>query len=183
MNTTNSKKGFTPLFGNVLCFWRRITPDVTLLRGVVPCGQRAGFTLIEVVVSLALGVVVALMILVIVSVGLKNTRSFNRVERVHAGASQFSDVLTYWVKQASDVKVPAGDELVLTLPDGTKKTFKKDGENITLEGNGILSPDVEILSLAVTKLSRSVRLSVELKVKSGEENLEFIVTAAQRNSL
>lgn len=140
-----------------------------------------GFTLIETIVALGLGVMVLGMIMAVVVPGLKNINSITRTEHLHVNAVYTVDTLSYWIKQAESLSVPSASELHIKLNETTTKIIKKDGDNITLDGAVLNSKDINITSLNFVKLVRSVKIDIALKAKDGNETVPISTTIAQRN--
>jgi type II secretory pathway pseudopilin PulG len=142
--------------------------------------SEAGFTLMETIVALGLGILVMTAIMAVVIPGLENIRDITRVEQLHVNAVFLLNTLTYWIKQAKDLNVPSASLLEIELPDSVK-TVKKDGNNIMIDGVPFNADEVEITGLNFTKMPKSVRVNLTIKTKGGEEELTIITTIAQRN--
>lgn len=140
-----------------------------------------GFTLMETIVALGLGILVMTAIMAVVIPGLENIRYITRVEQLHVNAVFLLNTLTYWIKQAEELNVPSASLLEIKLSESTVKTVKKDGNNIIIDGVPFNADKVEITGLNFTEMPKSVRVNLIIKTKGGDEELPIITTIAQRN--
>ena len=140
-----------------------------------------GFTLIETLVALGIGVSVATMLTLVASAGLKHARSARRVERLQTNAVHLSDVLTYWVKQGEYLQVPTPTRLEIILPDFTVKTIEKQGIRATLDGVAITTDDAEVSYILFQNLPASVRVGFALQAAGSTETFSATTTVAKRN--
>lgn len=141
--------------------------------------RQSGFTLVELMVAMAVGAVVTTMLVVVATRGLRHTKSVLREERLHANATLLANVLNYWVKQASALGGDA-DTLIITLPDASTKTIEKAGTAITLDGTPITTEDVTIASANFSVFARSASLYFSLETENGAEQFSATATAAMR---
>jgi len=144
--------------------------------------SEAGFTLLETIISLSLGILVLSIIMAVVVPGLRNILTITRVEKLHVNGIFLLNTLTYWIKQAEDLNVPTQSKLEIKLPDSPVKTVTKNGNSITLDNIPFNTDDIEITELTFTKMAKSVRVNLTIKAKGGEETLPITTTIAQRNS-
>ncbi|TSD02492.1 MAG: hypothetical protein Athens071424_14 [Parcubacteria group bacterium Athens0714_24] len=141
-----------------------------------------GFTIIETIVALGLGVLVVTAVTTIVLPGLKNIRAATQTERLHANAVFLLNNLTYWIKQAEDLNTPSPSVLEIKLSDSSVKIIKKDGDNITADNIPLNNNDVKIIELNFTKMAKSVKIDLVIKTEKGE-TFSIKTTIAQRNKL
>lgn len=142
----------------------------------------AGFTLVETIVSLGLGLLVTGMILSIFTVGLSHIRNMKNNEGLHSNAVFLLNTLTYWIKQGENLSVTPPSTLEITLPDSSVKEITKDINNdITIDGTKFNTDDVELTILNFTQMARSVQINFTLKSRLGTETLSATTTIAQRN--
>ena len=144
--------------------------------------REAGFTLIEAIASLALGIALATIIVLVVTPGLRHVRETKSMERLHANAVFLSNTFAYWIKQAENLTVPTPSTLQIRMPDLTTKTITKDPSRILIDGNAFTSEDVQVTELTFTKMARSVRVNFQLASPTSGETLSITTTIAQRNS-
>lgn len=140
-----------------------------------------GFTLVEVIVSLAIMAFVAPMTIYIVSTGTKHIRSLNDTQQLTADAHFILDTFTYWTKQAKSVNASTPSTLRVRLIDGSEKTFTASGTAIFLDTTSLTTDDTEVLSLAFTQLMRSVRIEFQLRSKHSGTQLPITTTVSLRN--
>jgi type II secretory pathway component PulJ len=148
--------------------------------------SESGFTLMETIVALGLGTLVMTAIMAVVIPGLRNIRAINRTEKLHTNAVFLLNTLTYWIKQAEDLRVPSASLLEIELPDSVK-TVERVGNNIMIgektepENRVRFNADeVEITKLNFTEMPKSVIVNLIIETEGGEE--EFTTTIAQRNN-
>lgn len=156
----------------------------------VPCKSQKnalnyGFSLIESLFAIAIGVMVAIAVTGVSIQGLKDVRSLKRTERLHADAQFLSDEIGSAMRQAIRIEVPSSTELRAILPSKTM-VFQKTGDTITLDDNGdiydIISDSTLVNELKFEGFPRSVRYAFTLRSASGAETFSATTTAAQRNS-
>lgn len=163
--------------------------------------NQKGITIIETIIAMAIGVVVITLLMMIVTQGLGYIRKIQEQERLQANAIFVTDKMAYWVRQAkgfsSDEDLEDGsdcdsdgDKLCVVLRDDPEdaddleaKIFEEDdiNDNITFEGNHLISDGVKVTSLNFTALGHSIRVDFVLESKSGEVQLPITTTFAQRN--
>ena len=144
--------------------------------------EEAGFTLIEAIASLALGIALATIIVLVVTPGLRHVRETKSMERLHANAVFLSNTFAYWVKQAENLTVPTPSTLEIRLPDLTAKTITKTSNRVLIDGAAFTPQDVQVTALTFTKMARSVQVSFQLASPTSGETLSITTTIAQRNS-
>jgi type II secretory pathway pseudopilin PulG len=144
--------------------------------------NKNGFTLIEVIVGLGLGILIIATISSVVFYGLKHIRTVERTEKLHSGAIFLLDNLTYWIKQADNISSFTSDSLRIEFPDSSVKEISKDGNAIKINGVAFTPDDIQVTSLSFTKMTRSVQISFVIKVKGTDETLSTMTTVAQRNT-
>ena len=146
--------------------------------------SESGFTLLETIISLALGILVLSIIMAVVVPGLSNIRTITRVEKLHVNGIFLLNTLTYWIKQAEDLNVPTSSSSILEikLPNSPVKTVTKNGNNITIDGIPFNTSSTEITGLIFTEMAKSVRVELTIKANGGKETLPITTTIAQRNS-
>ena len=130
-----------------------------------------GFTLMETIVALGIGLLANTMIFYIFTLGLKNIRTIKNTESLHSNANFFLNTLTYWIKQGKNLEVlPAspGNILEITLPDNSTTTIDKS----LLEINGVSA------TTTFKKMEKSIQLN--FIIQKGSASTSATTTIAQR---
>ncbi len=143
--------------------------------------HNGGFTLIETVVAITVGAVIASFLLVIGTEGFAAIRSIKRTERLHANATNIMNTAGYWIKQGTFFSTPDGATILITLPDETTKTLTRTGSAVVLDGVPVTTSDVAVENFSVTPLERSFRISFALGISGAPETFSATTTIAQRN--
>lgn len=143
---------------------------------------KQGFTLIEVVVALGIGILVLTIVTSVMAPGLKNMRAISRTKQLHSNTVYVLDTLTYEIRQAKRIEVLSPSSLRITRPDATIKTIMQTGDNISLDGVSLNSIDVKIIGLNFTGMPRSVRVNFTIGSSGGNETFPVLTTIAQRNN-
>lgn len=138
-----------------------------------------GFTLIELIIAMSIGLVISMILLFVAVSGLKYVRETRQRERLQAEAIFLVNKFAFWIKQGTQLDVPNSSELQVKLLDATVKTFKKDGTKILLDGEQLVSDEVLVNNLDFTEMSRSVRIHITLS--QSDASFDFTTTLAQRN--
>ena len=130
-----------------------------------------GFTLIETIVALGIGLLATTMILYIITTGFGHIRAIKNAENLHSNANFSLNTLTYWVKQGKNLEVlPAspGNILEITLQDNSTTTIDKS----LLEINGVSA------TTTFNKMEKSVQLN--FIIQKGSETFSATTTITQR---
>jgi type II secretory pathway pseudopilin PulG len=141
--------------------------------------NKSGFTLMETIVALGLGLLATTMILYIVTTGFGYIRAIKNAENLHSNANFLLNTLTYWVKQGKNLTA-SNSTLEIELPNSSVKTITKTGDRIMLDGVPFTSDNIQVTELNFTKMSRSVQIRFTIKAKSGNETFSATTTIAQR---
>lgn len=140
--------------------------------------KESGFSLLETIVSLGIGLLVMIMVLTIFTKGLVEIRSINNKQVLISNADFIINNLDYLIKQAKIVSVPNPSTLNLQTISTTTITINGSGD-IVVNGISLNTAGVKLNSLNFQKMARSVRINFELK--KGGEMLSVTTTIAQRN--
>ena len=146
-----------------------------------------GFTLVEVIVALGIGILIMTTFMAVTASGFRNIRTISQTKELHANAVYILNTLTCDIKQAENLNVLDLSTLEIKLSDSTieiKQEIKLDGSgyyNITKDGNSLNSSDIKITNLEFIKLQKSVRINFTIESISGEVSLPITTTIAQRN--
>ncbi|OHA52467.1 MAG: hypothetical protein A3A30_04905 [Candidatus Terrybacteria bacterium RIFCSPLOWO2_01_FULL_48_14] len=144
--------------------------------------NRSGLTLVEMLITIGLGVTIAAIVGSIAISGIVHIRTVKRQERLYSNAAHVSDTLAYWVRQAEALNVISPTELVMTFPDSTQKTFLKDGTRIMFDGVALTEDNSEVTNLSFVALPVSVQVSATLRYAGSDEEISFSTAAARRNN-
>jgi len=146
----------------------------------------SGFTLLEVLIALTIGIVVATVFTLLVSSGFARLRASRRLERVQANVGYVAETLSYWAKQSLLLQAPSSTELRVIIPTATSSrtiVFQKTSTRVTMDGAVLTTDDVEITGLGFRNLQRSVRFGITARSKADPSiTLSVTSTAARRNS-
>ena len=141
-----------------------------------------GFTLIETLVSLGLGVLVAAILGMTIVQGFSSMKRTQQKERLHSHALVFTESLQYWIKRGSDLVVSElGTKLEVSLPDSSIKIIEKVGDDILIDGTSLTPSDIKISELKFIKVSHSIRVAFTFVSEDSENSLSATTTVSQRN--
>ncbi len=139
-----------------------------------------GFTLMEMLIAISIGIIASTFLMLIVVNGMKYFRAIQQEERLQANAAFLAGKLAYWVRQGKSFDPSSTPEkLVINLPcvppsPCSQKIFLKDTNTLKLDGESLLSGEIQINSLNFTYLARSTKINFELQFKNS--NTKFLVT-------
>lgn len=147
--------------------------------------NKSGFTLVETLVVINLGLLISVTAIAIFVSGLKQIQSARNLTDLHSNAIFLSNTISYWVKQGKNLSLPSPYVLEITLPDSSSKIITRDEENNNLTiDSSVFNPDnIEVTQLSFDKLEKSVRISFTLKMKESGETFSLKTTISQRNNL
>jgi len=145
--------------------------------------KKNGFTLTEVIVVISLGALIGIMVLAIITPGLRYIKTTKKIEYLHSDALFLLNKLNYWIKQGKKLTVTNPSTLEIKLPDDSEKIITKDSDNLNFDGVTFNSDDIKITELNFTQLNRSVRINITLKVDGADKTFSATTTIAQRNSI
>ncbi len=150
---------------------------MTVLKATLPnlkliyiiMASNKGFSLIETIIALGLGMITMAMVMGIFAQGLLYIRTMKNNQVLNASATDFINTADYWIKQGQNFDASIPGQLKITLPGGTTHTIDKS----LLEVNGISATTTFI------KMTRSVRIN--LFVQRGSDTLSATTALAQRS--
>lgn len=147
--------------------------------------KQQGFSLIEAIIAMAVGLVTSMMFVAIITEGFQRVRAVKRIERLHANAVYLTDAFSYRIKQASFLAVSAlpNEEMTLYFPDSSTTSIALVGGEILIGGTSFTDDGIAVTDFTLSKMARSVRIGFTLKAQGGDETLSSTTTIAQRNSL
>jgi len=142
--------------------------------------SKSGFTLVETIVAIGIGLLATTMLFYIFTFGLRNIQTIKNTEKLHSEANFLLNTFTYWIKQGENVTT-SGSTLEIEFPDLPLKTITKSvDDRVTLDGTPITSDDIQVTDLNFTGMSRSVQIRFTIEAKNGDENFSATTTIAQR---
>lgn len=144
--------------------------------------KKSGFTLIETIIALTLGLTVVSMITFLSSEGIKDIRAIQQQERLQANAMSLSDSFSYWIKKGEVFNALSSSHLQITMPDSSEKCFEWAEDTINLDEESIVSDDVKVTDLQFIPMEHSVQISFTLENQNSNAKLSTKTTVAQRNS-
>ena len=145
--------------------------------------KKNGFTLTEVIVVISLGALIGIMVLAIVTPGLRYIKTTKQIEHLHSDALFLLNKLNYWIKQGKKLTVTNPSTLEIKLPDDSEKIITRDSDNLNLDGVTFNSDNIRVTELNFTQLNRSVRINITLKTEGLDKTFSATTTIAQRNSI
>jgi type II secretory pathway pseudopilin PulG len=140
-----------------------------------------GFTIIESIVALGVGVTISLILATVAITGLANIRTTYANERIHAETIFVTDSLMYWIKQSTALSTPNPETLEITLMDATVKTVSLSDDTLYIDAYPITSNLVSITAVQFKALPKSVRINFVATYAKGTETFSAQTTIAQRN--
>jgi len=144
--------------------------------------KEKGFTLIETLAAITLGVLVMTLITSVVNSELKYLRRVKNNETLHSNAIFIFDNLNYMIKRGEPLTTAFPSEsLKIRLPDSSIKTIAKSGTDLTINGTPFNSSNVELTNLNFLKIGKSIRMGLTLKTKKSESYFSATTTIAQRS--
>ena len=146
-----------------------------------PKNTTSGFTLMEMLVAMALGAFVLIMLMMIMIPSFKNIRDIRATQKLHADSVQIIDTLSYYAEKATLFTVPNSSTLVISLPDGSFATTTLNGTAITENDLLMIDSDTEVTSLQFKDLARSFRMSFTLKNPETGKTFSATTTITRRN--
>jgi len=135
-----------------------------------------GFTLIEMLIAISISIIVAMILLMVSTNGLKYAQEIRQSQRLQAEADYLVNKLAYWIRQAKNLPSPGGPftEFAITLPDNTVKTFKQNGDQIFLDTEALTGNNIQSAEFYIK--DRAVKINIQFK-----NNFSIKTTLAQRN--
>ncbi|OGZ17592.1 MAG: hypothetical protein A2V72_02325 [Candidatus Nealsonbacteria bacterium RBG_13_37_56] len=145
--------------------------------------NKSGFTLVETLVVINLGLLISVTAIAIFVSGLKQIQSARNLTDLHSNAIFLSNTINYWVKQGKNLSLPSPNVLEITLPDSSFKMITRENNNLTIDGSVFNLNNIEVTQLSFDKLEKSVRISFTLRMKKSGETFSLKTTISQRNNL
>ena len=152
--------------------------------------KKFGFTLIEIIIAITIGLTMIMIMAVFSAEGLKQIYLIRSQEQLNETALSITNVFTYWIKQGKDLQTPSPSpsDLHVVLRDVPEKVFSKSGDFITLDGVAITSNNLRVTQLIFTPMDlvagipQSVRIEFTLQtISSSAPPLNIKTTIARRN--
>src|SRR4030043_546498 len=142
--------------------------------------NKSGFTLVETLVVINLGLLISVTAIAIFVSGLKQIQSARNLTDLHSNAIFLSNTINYWVKQGKNLSLPSPNVLEITLPDSSFKMITRENNNLTIDGSVFNLNNIEVTQLSFDKLEKSVRISFTLRMKKSGETFSLKTTISQR---
>ena len=139
----------------------------------------AGFTLIELILAIAISLVVVTVLLAVSINGLKYIREIKTRERLQTEADYLINKLSYSIRQAEVLEVFPGGTRLRVIKDSGEDIFAKDGDKFELNDISLIATDTRITNLVFTSKDNSVKLDITLNRRDSE--FSFKTTLAKRN--
>ena len=99
--------------------------------------RHRGFGLVELLIAMAIGLVVALGAERLFMIGIQNQQATQRLSQRQAVLSYLADSLIGDIRRATDVTIENDDDgevVILTLGDGDKRTYRWSGDSDSEDG-------------------------------------------------
>ncbi len=147
---------------------------------------KKGFTLLELMVALGVGLMIATIVLTTVTIGLRAAQTARRMQKLHSDAIYITDQLAYWMKQSKNFVVSGSgnNTLKVTLKDDTVQTVTLQtvsGEGkIIVNGIAITNSSTNVTALSFSALAKSVLINSTLQSGTTTNQYSFRTTIAQR---
>lgn len=142
--------------------------------------NKKGFTLVETLVAITLGVMISVAAITLFVSGLQHIQLAKRLSYLQANATFLTNTLDYWIKQSEGLETDSS-YLQITLP-GDDKLIALEDSDITINGVPFNDDKIEVLSLSFNKLENSVQINFTLKVENSSEEMALQTTIAKRNN-
>lgn len=159
--------------------------------------KSTGFTLVETIVAITIGVMVAMFVMTIAVETLKTTTEIKHSERLHVDVMHITNKLSYFVKQSRRIEesddfsgftlfilkfneegdLLGEDEVEIKHEDGS---ILIDDDSVS-DNDSIMSENVEITVFEVKKVESSVRIVFNIKYSGGDKEYGFVTTLSSRN--
>ncbi len=142
--------------------------------------KNSGFTLIETLVAMTLGVLIMVMVMTTIVPSIKYVRSIKNTEKLHSEIVFFIDNLTYWIKQSNNLDADQSN-LTINFLDKPALEIKEDSGKIKVNGENFIDERINITNLNFTKISDSVRVNLSMEINGSHENISITTTISKRN--
>jgi type II secretory pathway component PulJ len=141
-----------------------------------------GFTLVETIVAITLGVMISIAAISLFVSGLKEIQEAKELSYLQSNATFLTNTFDYWIKQAEEIELVNSSSIRIITP-GDDKLIALDGNNnITMNGFTLNDERVEVSSLNFNKLESSVQIGFTLKDKNSSDELFLETAIAKRNN-
>lgn len=128
--------------------------------------NQKGFTLIEMITTISLGLLITILITSAVNSELSFLKGIKNDEMLHSNAIFIFDNLNYLIKRAKIATTTTPTILNITLLDHSKKEIKKDDNNITINDVPFNSSNIKVTGLNFIDMGRSIRVGLTLETAS-----------------
>lgn len=147
--------------------------------------SQSGFTLVETLAAIGIGVMVALFVVVIATDTLKATAQIHESERLHADVMHITTKMSHLIKQSRSIEGADSSGITLGMPGFSLMRIEvgtEDDSKIEIDGENILNEDLEIVDFSAEKVNNSVQIRFSIKYKGSDRDYSFTTTLARRNN-
>ena len=146
---------------------------------------QSGFTLIETITALALGVFVAMFVTTIAINTLISTAELKESERLHADMMHMTSRVGYLIKQSAEIEGVSSSEIRLRMPfghalDEVVIEFSDSESELLIDGESVLRDEIKIAG-SFEGAQNSVRLEFVVNYEGSDREHKFTTTLARRN--
>ncbi len=137
-----------------------------------------GFTLIEMLVAISIGIVGATLLLMAATNGLRYAREIREKQKLQSEAEYLINKLAQSIRISKEIEVVSASKLKLKTSTG-ERTFEQDGNKIIYNGVQINAADTLVTNLNFLPKKNALKVAMTLQGK--ESQVSFKTTLAQRN--
>lgn len=146
---------------------------------------KAGFTMIELIVAIAISSIVTFMAIAAITNAITHTRTITAEAHLIEAATSLTHALSFSIRPGASVEVPTSQRLIITQPDYSTITIEYDGSDILYDGDVILNENITPTNLNFTKIENTIQVAYELHADIGSaQSVDPIIgttTIALRN--
>jgi|GEM_PF-3910196 len=130
---------------------------------------KKGFTLVETVIALAVGIITVTMMVLIFTMGLKSIYAIKNIQELNSSAMLFLDRITYLIKRGEAFDFSTPGALRITLPDGTEEI---------IDATFFTDNNIDSATTNFQEMNRSIQLNFD--IEKGSESFSGHTTIAKR---
>ena len=154
--------------------------------------SQSGFTLVETLAAIGIGVMVALFVVMIATDTLKATAQIHESERLHADVMHITTKMSYYIKQSRQIsEFDDSSGFTLSIPKFSAPgvlegidhiEIKHENDSIDIAGDRISGDNLEIVDFFAEVVNNSVQIRFSIKYKGSDRDYSFTTTLARRNN-